>query len=171
MLCFIHKWKISRSLDSGKPLSRPAERHLAACAACREFYRTGQDLAVRLTADAASLLHEPRPGQDAKALWTAAELRSAAPSAWRPRLRPVFAAALLLAVVGISLVWMVRMRPAPMPRLGPLFSLAGPGPYLESALQKAESPYDREVQGLKKTLQSTADYLASRFETRLGDSN
>lgn len=175
MLCSIHKWKISRALDSGKPLSRRTEHHLSACESCREFYRTSENLAVRLTADAASLLQEARPGLGARAPRMSGELGevdSPLPSPYRrPRLRPIWAAAVLLTVVGISLIWMVRTRPAPMPRLDPIFTLAGPGSFLESAVEKAESPYDKEFQGLKKTLQSTADYLASRFETRLGDNN
>jgi hypothetical protein len=58
-----------------------------------------------------------------------------------------------------------------MPELGPLFSLGAPGTYLQSALQRAESPYRQEITELKKTLASTADYLAARFETRLGENN
>jgi hypothetical protein len=175
MLCFIHKWKISHALDTGKPLSRSTGRHLFACETCREFYRTGGEVGRRLSMDAASLLQEPRPGLDARTRQTtgeAAKAKSPLPSpSRRPQLRPVWAAALLLAAVGVSLIWTFRTRPAPMPRLDPLLSLAGPRSYLESALRKAESPYDKELEGLKKTLRSTADYLAARFETGLGDSN
>jgi len=42
---------------------------------------------------------------------------------------------------------------------------------LVSALQRAESPYQREINELKKTLKSTADYLSSRFVTGLGENN
>jgi len=58
-----------------------------------------------------------------------------------------------------------------MPPIGPLLRLEGPRAYLESALQRAESPYDVEFQELKKTLQSTADYLVARFDTSLGERN
>lgn len=172
MLCFIHKWKISRAFDSGKPLARRTERHLAGCETCREFSRLGEEMGRRLTDDAASLLRDARPGLGEKVRRAIGEPGLASgPSLLPPkrfRLSPVLAAAVALAVVGVSLIWMLRARPARMPQLDPLFKLDGPRAFLESALQKAESPYQQEIQELKKTLKSTADYLAARFDIGLG---
>jgi len=172
MLCFIHKWKISRAFDSGKPLARRTKRHLAGCETCREFSRLGEEMGRRLTDDAASLLRDARPGLGEKVRRAIGEPGLASgPSVLPPkrfRLSPVLAAAVALAVVGVSLIWMLRARPARMPQLDPLFKLDGPRAFLESALQKAESPYQQEIQELKKTLKSTADYLAARFDIGLG---
>lgn len=172
MLCFIHRWNISRAFDSGKPLARQTKRHLAGCETCREFSRFGEEMGRRLTDDAASLLRDARPGLGEKVRRAIGEPGLAsAPSLLRPkrfRLSPALAAAFTLAVVGVSLIWMVRSRPTGMPRLDPLFKLESPRAYLQSALQRAESPYQQEILELKKTLKSTADYLAARFDIGLG---
>jgi hypothetical protein len=172
MLCFIHKWNISRALDSGKPLGGLTKRHLVGCETCRGFSRLGEEMGQRLTDDTASLLKDERPKLGEKVRRAIdAQGQAASPSLSRPKrlqLRPVLAAAVLLAVVGVSLIWMLRARPARMPRLDPLFKLDGPRAFLESALQRAESPYQQEIQELKKTLKSTADYLVARFDIGLG---
>ncbi|MDH4272471.1 MAG: hypothetical protein OEW18_10920, partial [Candidatus Aminicenantes bacterium] len=85
---------------------------------------------------------------------------------------PVWAAAAsLVIVVGVGLIWIVTSHPAKMPTLDPLFKLDGPRAYLENALQKAEAPYQKEVLELKQALQSTADYLLARLDTNLGPEN
>ena len=172
MLCFIHRWNISRAFDSGKPLARRTKRHLAGCETCREFSRLGEEVGRRLTDDAASLLRDVRPGLGEKVRRAIGEPGLASASSFlRPkrfRLSPVPAAAVAVAVVGVSLIWMVRSRPARMPQLDPLFRLETQRAYLVSALQRAESPYQEEILELKKTLKSTADYLAARFDIGLG---
>jgi hypothetical protein len=175
MLCFIHKWKISRAFDSDKPLARRTKRHLAGCETCREFSRLGEEMGRRLTDDAASLLGDARPGLGDKVRRAIQEPGLASgPSLLPPKrlwLRPVLAAALTLVVIGVSLIWMVRSRPTGMPQLDPLLKLKAPRAYLQIALQRAESPYQQEIQELKKTLKSTADYLAARFDIGLGENN
>lgn len=65
MLCFVHRWSISRSLDEGKPLSRRAARHVEACPRCAAFYaqclRLERELAAHaepLAAPVSPALHE-----------------------------------------------------------------------------------------------------------------
>jgi hypothetical protein len=175
MLCFIHRWNISQTFDTGEPLSRLTKRHLGRCHNCRESYRLGDWMARRLTDDAGSLLKDARPGLGERARrLVSTEGLAALPSPSRTKRlwpRPVLAAAVLLTVVGASFIWLARSRPAGMPPLDPLIRLGAPSSYLQSALQRAESPYQEEITGLKKTLESTADYLAARFETGLGDNN
>lgn len=172
MLCFIHKWNISRAFDLGKPLSRLTKRHLVGCETCREFYRLGEEMGRRLTDDATSLLSDARPGLKERVRRVVRKPALASiPYASQPRrlwMRPVLAAAITLAVVGVGLIWMARSRPAGMPQLDSLLKLEAPRAYLESALQRAESPYQEEILKLKKTLKSTAEYLAARFDTGLG---
>jgi predicted anti-sigma-YlaC factor YlaD len=175
MKCSIHRWNISRALDSGEPLGSLTKLHLVHCEACREFSRLAEEMGLRLTDDATSLLGDERPGLGER-VRRALDAQGEAPSPLLPRpkrfrLSPVLAAAVALAVVGASLIWMVRSRPARMPRLEPLFRLETQRAYLVSALQRAESPYQEEIQELKKTLKSTADYLAARFDIGLGENH
>jgi hypothetical protein len=175
MLCFIHKWNISRAFDSGKPLAGLTNRHLARCETCREFCRHGEEIGRRLTKDAASLLSDARPGLDERVRRVVREPALASiPYASQPRrlwMRPVLAAAVALAFVGISFFWIARPRQAGMPRLDPLLNLETQRANLVSAMQRAESPYQEEILKLKKTFKSTAEYLAARFDTGLGDNN
>jgi predicted anti-sigma-YlaC factor YlaD len=176
MKCAWHKWNISRALDSGEPLNSLTQQHLARCEACRKFSRLAEEMGRRLTEDAGSLLRQERPALNQRAKRAPEALGTNASTSLlaRPRLlrpRIALATAVVLAVVGVSLFWMARSRPAGMPRLGSLLQtergLAG----LVSTLQTAESPYQEEISELKKTLKSTSDYLASRFVTSLGENN
>jgi hypothetical protein len=178
MWCAIYKWNISRTLDSGKALSGLTKRHLEGCASCREFSRANQDLEKRLSADAAALIGSADPSLAGRMKTRIPAGRSEDSSSLVPsrprtaRLRPVWAAAASLAVVvGVSLIWIVSTPPAKMPSLDPLLRFDGPRAYLETAVQKAESPYQEEIQELKQALESTADYLISRLDVNLGPEN
>jgi hypothetical protein len=175
MLCFIHKWSISRAFDSGKPLAGLTRRHLARCESCREFSRLGEEMGRRLAKDAASLLSNSRPGLDERVRRIVREPALASiPYTSQPRrlwMKPVLAAAGALAVVGVSFFWIARPRQAGMPRLDPLLNLETQRANLVSTMQRAESPYHEEILKLKKTLMSTADYLAARFDIGLGENN
>jgi len=172
MLCFIHKWNISRALDTGKPLSRRTKRHLAGCDTCREFSRLGEEMGRLLTDDAASLLEDVKPGLGEKVRRAIGGTRTApALHLSRPglrHLRPVLGTAVALAVIGVSFFWLVRTRPAGMPPIDPLLRIESQRANLVSAIQKAESPYHEEIQELKKTLLTAADFLAARFDIGLG---
>lgn len=178
MLCFIHKWKISRAIDSKRTPGGWTRRHLEKCASCREFRRLSQDLEKRLAADASALLASADPslaGRIKSAVAAGGPVESLSPAPARPkaaRLRPVWAAAASLAiVVGVSLIWTVTQRPAGMPALDSFFKIDVPQAYLETALEKAESPYQDEIREMKQTLESTADYLLSRLDVNLGPEN
>ena len=69
------------------------------------------------------------------------------------------------------MIWLARPQPTGMPRIAPLLELETRRSEVISTLQKAESPYQKEIQGLKRTLLSTADFLAARFQVGLGDNN
>jgi hypothetical protein len=178
MLCFIHKWKISRAIDSERTPGGWTRRHLEKCVSCREFSRLIQDLEKRLAADATALLASADPslaGRIKSAVAAGGAAKSFSLSPIRPkayRLRPVWAAAASLAiVVGVSLIWTVTHRPVGMPALNSFLKLDDSRAYLETALAKAESPYHEEIMELKQTLESTADYLLSRLDVNLGPEN
>jgi hypothetical protein len=173
MKCSIHRWNISRAFDSGEPLGSLTRLHLVHCEACREFFRLAEDTGRRLTDDAALLLGDTLPGLSER-VRRAIAAQEEAPSLSRPRslrLKPVLAAAAALAAVGIGLLWIISSRPAGMPPLDPILGHEAPRAFLESALQKVESPYQEEISELKKTLKSTTDYLVARFDIGLGENN
>ena len=99
MWCFIHKWNISRAIDSGKPPAGLTKRHLDRCASCREFSRLSGDLEKRLATDAAALIEGADSSLAGRVMPTAAvggPVESLSPAPSRPRffrLRPVWAAA------------------------------------------------------------------------------
>ncbi len=178
MWCLIHKWSISRAIDSGRPPAGLTKRHLERCGSCREFSRVSGELEKRLASDATDLIRSTDTSLARRVMPNTAAGRaveSLSPAHSQPRffrLRPVWAAAASLAVVvGVSLIWIVTSHPAKMPPLGPLFKLDGPRAYIETALQKAEAPYQDEVLELKQALESTADYLVSRLDVNLGPKN
>lgn len=168
MLCSIYKWEISRALDSGKPLSGRAKRHLCRCAACREFTRLGRELERRLTEDAATLLEDHGISLGEKVLSSIGRRVESPSFPKRGLSKPVLVAAALLAVISASLIWLVRPRSEKMPSLELLLKYDPPGVYLEKAVQKAESPYETEIQELKKALESSAEVLEASFSIGLG---
>jgi hypothetical protein len=172
MLCFLHEWNISRALDTGKPLSRLTERHLDGCASCREFSRLGREMERRLIGEAASIPGGPELeiGEKVRKAVTGLGPYPSSPGI-RPGIlsyRPALAAALLLAAMGVGLFWLARPRSAGLPPIAALIDLDARRAGLIGALKKAESPYDEELQGLKRAFLSTADFLAARFNTGLG---
>ncbi len=168
MLCSIYKWEISRAMDSGKPLSGQAKRHLRRCSACREFARLGKDLGRRLTEDAAVLLENHDVSLGEKVLSSLDGRVESPPLPKRGLLKPVLLAAGLLAAVSVSIIWLVTPRSEKMPQLDSLLKFGAPGVYLEKAMQKAESPYQEEVQELKKALKTTVDVIEASFNIGLG---
>ncbi len=174
MRCTYNRWKISRALDSGKPLSGRVEKHLRSCGACREFARLSKELERRLTKDAVTLIQGARGDLGKKSMPAVSApakpgVAVSAPSRGEfSRLKPILAAAGLLAAVGISLIWVFTPRSEKLPPLNGLFEFTRPQAYLESALLKAEAPYEEEIQELKRTVKSTADYLRARFDIKLG---
>ncbi len=174
MWCSIHKWKISRAVDSGRPLAGRTQRHLRSCVSCHEFAEGCEEMGRRLREDAAALIGGAAGASQGERVRSALgeRIRAEAPVPARPniaRWRPMLAAAVSLIVVGISVVWLVTSRPRQMPRLDPLFSFGSPTVYLENAAQRAESPYQEEIAELEKALKSTADFLRARFDIGLGD--
>jgi hypothetical protein len=168
MLCSIYKWEISRAMDSGKPLSGKAKRHLRRCSACRQFARLSKELGRRLTEEAAVLLENHNASLGEKVL---SSLDGRVESPAFPRrglLKPVLAAAGLLVTVSVSIIWLVTPRSEKMPQLDSLLKFDAAAAYLEKAMQKAESPYEAEIQELKKALRSSAEVLEASFSIGLG---
>jgi hypothetical protein len=187
VLCRIYRWKLSGAIDSGKPLSGTVKRHLLRCASCREFAGFAEDTGRRLTRDAGVLVgsvdqsladsvksslghwvESPtfRPGANLR-LPDALTQKS---GNWGiDNLVPILAAAATLVVVGASVLWVVRSRPQPMPELTPPFQIETPGAYLEAAVEKVGSPYEKEIRRWKEAFDSTAKTLEACFDIGLGE--
>ena len=171
MWCSIYKWKISRSLDSGKPPAGMTRRHLDRCGSCREYTRFAEDLGWRLKEDAASHIESADTSLGERMAAAMGRLmESPTPSRPKPfRLKPALAAAASVAIIGISLIWVVTSRPAKIPPLDPLFKFARPQAYVANAALKAESPLQEEILGWKQAFRSAADYLKAQLDIKLGE--
>ncbi len=85
------------------------------------------------------------------------------------RLSPILAAAAALLVIGAGVLYMVRSRPQAVPEPAPAFRIEQPGKYLVAAVQKVNSPYEKEMQLWKQTLDSAAEKLKQSFDLGLGE--
>jgi hypothetical protein len=183
VLCRIIRWKVSGAIDSGKPMSEAVKRHLLRCASCREFAAFAEDAGRRLTREAEVLLGsvdgalaervQASLGKELEAPASAPEVRLRGKPGPRLspgfRLRPVLAAAAALVVVGAGVLWVVRSRPQPMPKLRPPFQIEKPGAYLVAAVEKARSPYEKEMRLWKEALDGAAKRLEDCFNIGLGE--
>jgi len=120
MFCSLHRWKISRSLDSGRPLPKRTAAHLRRCAACREFHEQCAGLAERLATDAPAAAGEVSPELHAEILRRCLgvapvparrrhRLDATRGSARRLRVGAAFAAAAVL-LLGLVAAWLA-LRP------------------------------------------------------------
>lgn len=171
MLCRIYRWKVSGAIDSGKPMSDAVKRHLLRCASCREFAGFAEDTGRRLTRDAGVLLGSVDPSLGKRVQASLGDLGEAAPShaGATLRLRPILAAVAALFIVGAGVLWLVRSRPQPTPELAPPFQIEKPGFYLEAAVEKARSPYEKEMRLWKETFDGAAKTLEACFDIGLGE--
>jgi hypothetical protein len=171
MPCSIYRRRISRSLDSGRPLTGRVERHLLRCASCREFAGRSQEIGRLLARQAASLLQVPATSLEDGIRRRLGEAVEAPAPASRKRLRlgPALAAAGALGIVTLTIIGVVSSRPGRMPPLDPPLSLESPAAYLEIAFRRAESPYEEELRALKQAWSSAARALQASLEVDLGE--
>jgi hypothetical protein len=183
VLCRIYRWKVSGAMDSGKPLSGTVKRHLLRCASCREFAGVAEDAGRRLTRDAKELIGfgDQALAERVKAsLRDQIEARISAPESRSRRkpdfrlgpgfsLKPILAAVAALLVVGAGVLWVVKSRPQPMAELTPPFRIENPGTYLVAALEKVNSPYEKEMRLWRQTIDGAAKTLEAAFDLGLGE--
>jgi len=135
MFCFLHQWRISRHLDSDRPLPRRTRRHLARCRPCRTFYEHATALGERLTEQAGQVTAAVSPALHEKILrrcrqQPAAERTPASGrfARLRPRLALAAAVALpLIAAVVIYLIYLSRPPTDPGPPVVELPPPSSPG--------------------------------------------
>ncbi len=185
MLCKIYRWKVSGAIDSGKPVPDAVKRHLLRCVSCREFAAAAEEMGQRLSRDAgvltaaggqalserikASLGSAQVPGDSRVSPgWAGDDLKPRSRPKTGFRLSPVLATAAALVVVGAGVLWVSTSRPRPTPDLAPSFQIEKPGTYLIAAVQKVNSPYEKEMQLWKETLGSAARTIEASFDIGLG---
>lgn len=177
MFCSVYKWLISQAADSGKPISGFVKKHTHRCDTCRDFARLCESLKPKLAQDRQILL-ENTGGALHRKIMAALKKESASPSgrqaisrrflARKPALVPLLAAAFLFLVLSISLIIIMG------PRAGDRTSFGNPSELVSAAspkalLVKAESPLEKEYVELKKTFNSTTQYLRSLLDFHIGE--
>lgn len=170
MFCSIYKWYISRALDSGKPLSGAAGRHIRRCASCREFAQFSESLENKCVKDVPGFLdgyNEELNEKIISVLATQPEPKS--PPRRKPALIPVLASASALLVISIGIVWLVLPSSDEITPLNQLSQLGISKTSFENVLVKIDSPFEEELIELKQTLKSTTDFLLSRVDIKIGE--
>lgn len=171
MLCNWNRWRISKALDTGSPLPRSLERHLLGCEACREYHRfcsslphKGQtDLSTLLSTDTKDLSTRVLAGLD-----RAGDLRSEQKR--RSPLRiPAFSAAVTVTAL---ILGFILLRPPASPdlsQLNPLAEWRNVESTLSGLVKSMDSPYRTELENLRSSLNTTADFFRSFLDIRLGE--
>ncbi len=174
MFCFIYKWFISRSMDTGKPVPGFILRHLGHCKSCKCFAEIGQVVNERLVHDTPGILVDSRDSLSERI--TAAVHNSPTPALGRPfkprqrsfRLAFSTLAATLLIVAG---VWWFSGSTPPTPTNENLNTFAIPSikTMLTNVGTEVESPLATELNGLKEALHSTTKFIVSNMDFGISD--
>lgn len=177
MFCSVHKWKISRAMDSGKPISGNVQKHLSKCDSCREFAELCISLKSKFTKDKRAILQGFDEGLNKKIMASIPERPEMTPELGRraraskkplrsPVLIPSLAAALTVLVISISLIFVLphSKQAQSLGQISTLISAASP----ENMLSKVESPLEKEYTELKRAFESTSKYLISSLDFRIG---
>ncbi len=178
MLCSMHKWLISRAVDSKKQIPAFTKRHLGRCDSCRKFTQLCGSLKQRFAHDTTAILKGYNKAIDQKIISALPEIKESrstlsrqgvGPNLFSKRtfLVPSLVAASLVLVISISILFLT------LPRSSEVNSLANMSDLFKRAypvriLEKAESPLEKEYTELKETIESTAKFLISRLDVRLG---
>ena len=177
MFCNVYKWMISQAADSEKPVSGFVKKHARRCDSCREFARLCESLKPKFAQDKLALLENADGTLDKKILSALSEERVSASErhrasrkfmARRPALVPSLAAAFLVLAISLSILFIVipySKKTDSFGRPSELVSAAAP----EVLLAKVESPLEKEYRELKKTFNSTAEYLRSVLDFHIGE--
>lgn len=169
MFCTVYKWLMSQAADSKKPISGFVKNHTHRCDSCREFAQLCESLKPKLAKDKQAILKKTDDALNRKIL-SALSKEKVSPSgrqgrvriylAQKPALIPSLAAACLVFAISLSIIFIViplsRDRSS-FGRPSELVSAASP----RALLVKAESPLEKEYLGLKKTFNTTTEYLRS----------
>ena len=177
MFCTAYKWLISQAADSGKPVSGFVKNHIHRCDSCREFAQLCESLKPKLSKDKQAILENTNKALNKKIMSALYKERASLPDrqgtvrtylAQKPALVPSLAAALLVLVLFLSIIFIViplSRDTSSFGRPSELVSAASP----RALLVKAESPLEKEYLELKKTFSATTEYLRSVLDFHIGE--
>lgn len=177
MFCTFYKWLISQAADSGKPISGFVKNHAHRCDSCRKFAQLCESLKPEFAQDKHSILENSGEALNKKIISALSKERASLSGrqgtarkylARKPALVPYLAAAFVVLAISLSIIFIVIPRARDTSSFGrpsELVSAASP----EVLLVKAESPLEKEYLELKKTLNTTTEYLRSVLDFHIGE--
>jgi hypothetical protein len=176
MFCTVYKWLISQAADSGKPVSGFVKNHIHRCDSCREFAQLCESLKPKFAQDKQAILKNYDEALSKKIISALPKERAPISSrqrsagkllARKPVLIPSLAAAFLVVVISIGVIFIAVHRSRDMGSFGhPSEWVSAASP--EVLLVKAESPLETEYQELKKNLDATTKFLRSYLDFHIG---
>jgi hypothetical protein len=177
MFCKVHKWLISQAADSGKPISGFVKNHVHRCDSCREFAQLCESLMPKFAQDKHAILEKTDEAFNKKIVSALSKERASQSghhgsprkfTARRPSLAASLAASSLVIAISLSIIFIVipySKKEISFVRPSELVSVTSP----EVLLVKAESPLEKEYLELKKTFDSTTEYLRSVLDFQIGE--
>jgi len=176
MFCTVYKWLISQAADSGKPVSGFVKNHTRRCDSCREFAQLCESLKPKLAKDKQVILENTHEALNKKIILALSKERASLSGrkgtartylARKPALVASLAAAFVVLAISLSILFIViplARDTSSFGRPSELVSAASPG----VLLVKAKSPLEKEYLELKKTLNTTTEYLRSVLDFHIG---
>jgi hypothetical protein len=177
MFCTVYKWLISQAADSGKPISGIVKNHIQKCDSCREFAQLCESLTPKFAQDKHAILENTNGALNQRIISTLSKERTSLSgrketprkfSVKKPAFAATLAAASLVLAISLSIVFLVlphSKKQLSFVRPSELVSATSP----ELLLVKAESPLAKEYLELKKTFNSTTEYLRTVLDFRIGE--
>jgi len=179
------QWRISNSLDEGRPLSASAKKHLLSCVRCRDFYKRALQIEQAL-AEPALLESSATPEALADRFFQAAihSAPSQSPSRFPSRWVALAAAAMFLAAASVTVPLLRNQNPTPGPTIAsndPVSALQtivrdlrpiGAAPLPTSATQwqvYLSQPYQKELKLMARDTDSAVKFVASCVGMDLSD--
>ncbi len=165
MLCNLRKWRISKAFDTEKPLSRSLERHVRTCRRCRDFFQLGIALqklsphvfAVPSATDLSHLSQRIIDNLDANPVLEK-------PTRKNPLLIPALVSTLALTAVVLVVVALLPSPSDDIMPLNPLSQWSAAQGTVSSLWGEVQSPYQKEWENIKSSLNATADFFLNFVE-------
>ncbi len=176
MFCTVYKWLISQAADSEKPISGFVKNHTHRCDSCREFAQLCESLKPKLEKDKHAILKKADKALNKKIISALSKEKAPLSArqgtvrtylARKPALIPSLVAVCLVIAISLSIIFIVIPHSRDRSSFGrpsELVSAASP----RALLVKAESPLEKEYLGLKKTFNTTTEYLRSVLDFHIG---
>jgi hypothetical protein len=165
MWCAWTQWLLSRSVDTGKPIPRWAQGHLARCETCRDFLSLNQSL------EELAGLPEKLPADEGLNLRILGSLDApigsiqGRPVPRQVRWKAVWASAAFLFVL-VSGIVLLRGPFGNQPFALSGFKNVDISP-IKNMIGEVESPYLKEMDYLREGLESVGDKIQAFFNTRI----